>query len=138
MPLIETTYGMLSDLARLLAAAPGEWRIGLYQPGFDPAVESDIDDVIPAAFSGYDGLHYISFWAAPILADLRAVAAAPPTTWTHDGGQDNCFVAGYYIVDSAGGLLRAEALPGDPVPVVWSGQCVTVIPRLSLGSRFIE
>lgn len=137
MAVIETTTGMLSDLARLLAGAPYQWLIGLYQPGFVPSIESVIDDVTPAVFGGYSGLATISAWSAPYLVDNRAVSDGPDCVWSHDGSVGSCWVAGYYIVDTGGVLLRAEPIRGDPVPLARAGQTITVRPRLSLGSRFL-
>ena len=55
-------------------------------------------------------------------------------TWTASGTILDESIYGYFVIDSHGNLVWAEALAGGPYPMNMPGQTVTVYPTMREGS----
>jgi len=116
-----------------------EYKIGLFQNNWTPAVGDDLTDVVPCDFGGYAGLLLLDSWdtGGISFSDPRATVTHPAKTWTADGTTTND-VYGYYVVDNAGtNLLWAERNAVAPVTVgLVAGQTYSVIPKFTDRSEF--
>lgn len=136
MAIIAMHAELLASLNTLTAAWWLHRWIGLYQNDWHPANYQSISAVEPAVFSGYAGLRPLWGSSAAVLVGDQAVSTYPEQIWTHDGGPDQCYIYGIYVVDGAGALCWAERVWNDPVPMFAAGQVARYAPKPALQSIF--
>jgi hypothetical protein len=125
-PVVFTDDALVRILNQFIASWPTARRVGLYS---NPRVIdrlTRIDDLEPTTFSGYGGeLPFPAVWTQTDPTPY-ALAVTAPLIWTHDGGPDDDYVAGYYVVDDDGVLLFAQPGPSTPKPMINAGQVYRV------------
>lgn len=136
--LVLVNGGAVAHLNALRSTWLWTLKVGLFQNNWEPQVHDSIDQVVPATFSGYGGLHDLYGWRPAALFGNLAVTAAGPNFWTHDGGAVGNWIFGYYVVDLLGVLQWAQRKLGDPYPMESGGQIFRVLPKYAVGSRFSE
>jgi hypothetical protein len=127
--------GCRQALAAITAAFGGARRIGLYQNDWTPARTDPISAVVPADFSGYDGLHDLLSWTVPVMDGDQAISFAAERLWTHNGGPVQNWIFGVYVVDAGGLLVWADRVWNDPVPMIFLGNLVRYVPCLTQKSK---
>lgn len=136
--LVLMTAGALDQLNALRTSWLATLRVGLFQNDWTPHLNSVIGHVVPATFSGYDGLHDAYGWGAAALFGELAVTQAGANAWTHNGGAVANWVYGYYVVNAAGALCWAQRDPDGPADVSVVAVVYGVLPRYAVKSRFLE
>lgn len=107
-----------------------ELRIGLFQNNWTPDMMSTIDDVVPADFSGYDGLRVLNQWLPQevVWEEPRAILLHAPVVWTAVGLNFNN-IFGFYVVGDTQQLWWAERNTLVNRSVGRLGQTYKVTPR---------
>jgi hypothetical protein len=126
----------LSGLAALKDAWLKHLRIGLFQNDFTPFPAATISNIEPCDYSGYVGLRTLTSWLSPTLIGPRATVEHAEILWPHDGGLVWNFVFGYYVIDLAGKLVRAERGPDPPETITAPPDVYRVVPRYTFRSEF--
>jgi hypothetical protein len=134
--LILVEGGRLATLDALRSTWLLSCLIGLFQGSPDINGTLPLSQIQVATFSGYSGLHALPGWSAAVLLGGIAVSYATPRLWQHDGGPQQCYVSGYYVVDSSGSVLLWAAYLPVPVPMFELGNAVEVTPAYAVGSRY--
>lgn len=136
MPLVEVLGGMSRDLTTLINSWAGQRFAGLFQNDVEPRRDWTISNVVPANFSGYAGLQLLTGWTTPVRIGNRFQTRAAGVTWTHNGGPNQNWIFGYYVVTAAGVLVWAERRPGPAVALNVSGIVYDVVAGYTFGSKF--
>ena len=113
----------------------GLFKVGLFSNDVDPGHGTTIGTLVPASFSGYNGLRTLSYWTGPTWDGTRATLTGPPVEWTYDGGGITGRVYGYYVVNLSGVLCWAKRRD-PPAWLTIAGQTYRVTPQWTVRSEF--
>lgn len=111
--------------------------IDLFQNNYSPDHATSLGLLTVASFGGYAQQAMATPVVSPVLdATNRAFTTWADVTFTRSGGPDNT-IYGYFVTADNGELLWAERFD-NPVPVLVNGVFITLTPRLTDMSQFLN
>jgi hypothetical protein len=123
----------LQVVSAMIAAWWSTGLLRLYQAVSPPISHASLaTDFTEANFTGYSP-QTTSSWSSPALnGAFRALSSTGPYVFTQSGTTTSCDVLGWYMTDSSGFLVAAEANPSGPTTMDTTG--LTYVVNLTFGA----